>query len=196
VVGRGGFGRRGPGLGSVAGAVLARSTCPVAVVADDGHAYRPAGGDVVVGVDPTGSCEEALVVGFGEAYARRTGLIAVSACSYEIPENQGVDAWARPGAPPAVAAGARRLHEAVRAVHARYPTVPVTEELVRGAAGHVLLEAAETACLVVVGSRGYGPVAGRLLGSVGQYLLRHAHCPVLVAPAPETTPALLALGGP
>jgi nucleotide-binding universal stress UspA family protein len=34
--------------------------------------------------------------------------------------------------------------------------------------------------MIVVGSRGAGPVAGALLGSVSTYLIRHAPCPVLV----------------
>jgi nucleotide-binding universal stress UspA family protein len=33
----------------------------------------------------------------------------------------------------------------------------------------------------VIGSRGHGPVSGTLLGSVGQHLLHHAGCPVLIA---------------
>jgi nucleotide-binding universal stress UspA family protein len=196
VVGRGASAAPGSFLGSVACAVVPRSKCPVAVVADDGHAYRSTRGDVVVGVDPTASGDAALILAFEEAFARRAGLIAVSACSYEVPEGQGVDGWSKLGTAAPVAAGSRRLHQAVQAVHARFPVVPVTEQLRRGTAAHVLLEAAENACLVVVGSRGHGPLVARVLGSLGQYLLRHAPCPVLVAPTPARTPALLGPGGP
>jgi nucleotide-binding universal stress UspA family protein len=35
--------------------------------------------------------------------------------------------------------------------------------------------------LVVMGSRGLGPVKRRLMGSVSESVVRHAHCPVLVA---------------
>jgi len=45
----------------------------------------------------------------------------------------------------------------------------------------VLLEAAEGASMVVVGSRGLGQVAGTVAGSVSQHLARHAPCPVVVA---------------
>ena len=35
--------------------------------------------------------------------------------------------------------------------------------------------------LIVVGSRGLGPIRRRLMGSVSESIVRHAHCPVLVA---------------
>jgi nucleotide-binding universal stress UspA family protein len=35
--------------------------------------------------------------------------------------------------------------------------------------------------LIVVGSRGLGPIKRRLMGSVSQSIVAHAHCPVLVA---------------
>jgi nucleotide-binding universal stress UspA family protein len=35
--------------------------------------------------------------------------------------------------------------------------------------------------LIVIGSRGLGPVKRRLMGSVSESIVRHAHCPVLVA---------------
>jgi nucleotide-binding universal stress UspA family protein len=44
----------------------------------------------------------------------------------------------------------------------------------------LLVQLSSTARLVVLGSRGRGPVRSRLLGSVGVDVVRHAECPVVV----------------
>jgi nucleotide-binding universal stress UspA family protein len=46
--------------------------------------------------------------------------------------------------------------------------------------GAVVVDAAEGADLLVVGNRGHGGLAEALLGSVGQYCVRHAPCPVVI----------------
>jgi nucleotide-binding universal stress UspA family protein len=60
---------------------------------------------------------------------------------------------------------------------------PVTILIAEGAAAAALLEAAKSADLLVVGSRGRGGFAGLLLGSVSQQCVTHAPCPVVVVPA-------------
>jgi nucleotide-binding universal stress UspA family protein len=60
--------------------------------------------------------------------------------------------------------------------------ITIEPRVVTGHAAEVLLDAADTADLVVVGSRGRGGFAGLVLGSVSQQVLAHAHCPVMVVP--------------
>jgi nucleotide-binding universal stress UspA family protein len=56
----------------------------------------------------------------------------------------------------------------------------VTTHVVNGHPAEVLLDAAADADLLVLGSRGHGGFAEALLGSVGQYCVHHAQCPVLI----------------
>lgn len=56
----------------------------------------------------------------------------------------------------------------------------VKSQVIQGHPAQVLLDAAAGADLLVVGSRGHGAFAEALLGSVGQYCVHHAHCPVLI----------------
>lgn len=57
-------------------------------------------------------------------------------------------------------------------------------QLHTGAPNVVLLDAARSLDLLVLGSRGYGPARRVLLGSVSGRLVREAPCPVLVLPRP------------
>jgi hypothetical protein len=56
----------------------------------------------------------------------------------------------------------------------------VTTAPVKAHPAEVLMQQAERAELLVVGSRGHGRIFGALFGSVSQYLVAHAACPVVV----------------
>lgn len=73
----------------------------------------------------------------------------------------------------------------------------VETTIMRGRAEELLsLRAAESfADLVAVGSRGRGPIASAMLGSVSAHLVDHAPCPVLVARSSGATRMLLAADG-
>ena len=61
----------------------------------------------------------------------------------------------------------------------------VTVRAVNGLAAQELIEASRDADLLVVGSRGGGGFARLMLGSIGDKVMRHAHCPVVVVPGPR-----------
>jgi nucleotide-binding universal stress UspA family protein len=60
----------------------------------------------------------------------------------------------------------------------------VSQHVVMGHPAKVLLDAAADASLLVVGSRGRGGFTGVLLGSVSQYVVARAACPVVVVRNP------------
>jgi nucleotide-binding universal stress UspA family protein len=64
---------------------------------------------------------------------------------------------------------------------------PIVVEIVatEGYPAKLLAEQSRHADLVVVGARGRGGIAGWLLGSVSQELLRHSSCPVAVVRSPD-----------
>jgi nucleotide-binding universal stress UspA family protein len=64
----------------------------------------------------------------------------------------------------------------------RVAGVPVTAAVTTGDAGGVLITLSKEHALAVVGSRGKGGFAERLLGTVSSALPAHAHCPVIIVP--------------
>ncbi|MBW5480607.1 universal stress protein [Streptomyces bambusae] len=76
----------------------------------------------------------------------------------------------------------RELADRLRVGH---PGLDITVEVVFGRPAEVLLEAAEKADVLVVGSRGLGAVAGFLAGSVSLSVIAHAERPVVVVRAGE-----------
>ena len=72
------------------------------------------------------------------------------------------------------------LTEAITGMCTIDTDVVVRPRVVEGQAGPVLVEAAEDTDLLVVGNRGPGGLAEALLGSVSQYCVRHAPCPVVI----------------
>jgi nucleotide-binding universal stress UspA family protein len=70
-------------------------------------------------------------------------------------------------------------------------------EVLRGRPATVLVDEANrfAADLIVAGSRGHGPIASLVLGSVSAELVDHAPCPVLVARRPSAQRVLFASDG-
>lgn len=72
------------------------------------------------------------------------------------------------------------LQEALDQGRQAAPTVPIETNAVIGNPAPQLLQIAEDAALIVLGSRGHGGFASLLLGSVSQRVATHARCPAVV----------------
>ncbi|HST42547.1 MAG TPA: universal stress protein, partial [Conexibacter sp.] len=73
-----------------------------------------------------------------------------------------------------------RLREVVDTLVA--PGATIVPETLDGPAGPVLEARSRDLDLLVLGTRGHGPVGRALLGSVATHVVRTAHCPLLVVP--------------
>lgn len=75
------------------------------------------------------------------------------------------------------------LDEMLQEASARMEKLPdVHGQAVSGLTGEELATFANTVDLLIVGSRGYGPMKRMMLGSTSGYLQRHARCSLLVLP--------------
>jgi nucleotide-binding universal stress UspA family protein len=188
VVGRGQMDRIGDVLGSVALLVVGHAACPVITVAmTDPAAAHPdaAHAGVVAGIKHVDQAAAILETAFAQAELRGCGLEVVHAWRHPQPEHHGEMLF--PVYDPVLHTEeqADRLAAAVRAYADRYPGVVVTIAAPHAGALDALAVAGDAAALVVVGAPHRGPVAGLVLGSVGQSLLRHLTCPVVFIPSPS-----------
>ena len=82
------------------------------------------------------------------------------------------------------------LDDTVSAAFGNQPPAGMQRHVREGGAAKVLLEAAEGAAMLVVGSRGHGGFTGLLLGSVSANVAEHAPCPVLIIHGDQEPPPL------
>jgi nucleotide-binding universal stress UspA family protein len=135
---------------------------------------------IVVGVDGSTSSKEALRWALDEARLRGATLRVVYAWKMPLYVGNGFAPVAIPGRKALRAAAVARLDEAVATALRDVHDVRIERKAVEGSAASVLLEEADGANLLVIGSRGHGGFAGLLLGSVGQQCASHAQCPVVI----------------
>jgi nucleotide-binding universal stress UspA family protein len=153
--------------GPVAIGLVARATCPVAVVR--GRAPQippPRSGPVLVGTDGSPAANEAVDLAADIATSLGARLAAVVATAG--------------GADPA----ADQLAGQLTAVRARHPALAVEERIVEGHPVEALGRLAHEARLLVVGRHRAGSGLHVTLGVIAHRLVESAPCPVLVAALP------------
>jgi nucleotide-binding universal stress UspA family protein len=158
--------------GSVSVTVAAHARAPVMVVHRPEPHVDPSRRElpVVVGADGSASSDEAIRFAAREARLRGAPLVALRSRGRAVAHAGAVGR--DPLGPDAPSRST--VDTATRSV--RVETVDLAPEA-------ALVGASAHACMIVVGSRGRGGVTGLLLGSVGQALIHHAHCPVVVVHA-------------
>ncbi len=167
-------------MGSVSAGLVQHARCPVAVIhgmpLTPEQAAEAARRPVLVGIDGSRASELATEVAFAEAAARGVDLIALHAWhDADLVGIQGQQ-WSD-----LVSRGEEVLAERLAGYREQYPDLTVQRLVVWGQPTRHLLEHAETAQLVVVGSHGRGGFTGMLLGSVSRSVVHDAEVPVIVA---------------
>ncbi|MHA7133473.1 universal stress protein [Oerskovia turbata] len=136
---------------------------------------------VLVGVD--GSAPSLHALDWAAAYARQVGWPLHIVCSYSLPSftAASLDGGYAALDDTAIQEGAKAvLAEAVQ--RAEGAGVTTTAAIATGDAAGVLVELSKDYGMVVVGTRGKGGFAERLLGTVSSALPAHSRCPTVVVP--------------
>ncbi len=160
-------------LGDDTKAALNGAPCGVAVAAK-GYADTQAPlAKIGVGYDASPESEQALRL------ARE--IATEHHCLIEVVEVVSIPAYAFAGVtPPALG---ESIEEMIQAAEAELATLPdVDHKAVYGLPGEELARFGDEVDLLLVGSRGYGPMRRLVLGSTANYLQRHARCALLVLP--------------
>lgn len=164
-------------LGSVSTALIHHAHCPVVVIHHDASLYpQAAGAPVLLGTDGSPGSELATRIAFQEASLRGAELIALHAVSdADIARMPAKDRAA------AHSSAGEFLTEHLAGWQKRFPDVHVQRVLADDQPAHHLLDLADNAQLVVVGTHGRGGFAGMMLGSVSTAVAHASRTPVIVA---------------
>lgn len=167
-------------VGSVAVQVAAHAQCPVVVVPADLRPRAHEARTVVVGVDGSKTSSKAVDFAFEQAEALGAEVVAVHAWTSPYLTYENGRSMLEFDDEQVQESCRLLVSESVAGAVLDHPDVPWTTKLISGQAARALLLTAESADLVVVGSRGRGGFTGLLLGSISQNVLHHAHCPVAI----------------
>ncbi|MEV8181003.1 universal stress protein [Specibacter sp. NPDC078692] len=130
---------------------------------------------IVVGVD--GSPESILALRWAKTLASTLGCTIMAISAWHLETVYGpypVTDW------DGESEAQRVLDEALNQAFEGDSPAGLVAEVRRGRPVPVLLNLAQSAQMLIVGSRGHGGFAGMLLGSVSSACAAHARCPVLV----------------
>ncbi len=182
-------------VGSVALGVVARATRPVVLVrageeaadehfpeADGSPSTRTGYRDVVLGIDLGDPCDEVIEFAFEEARLRGARLHAVHAWQQPSPVGLGSGDIGLVPAPQRPGEWLGFLTAVLQVWRDKYPGVEVVETVTEGRAPSVLIRAASSASLLVVGRRAAERPAGPRTGPVTHAAVHHVGCPVAVVP--------------
>ena len=132
---------------------------------------------IVVGVD--GSPSSMTALRWAILQAELTGCEVEAVIAWRLPSRYGFAAVTDRATD--FEGDARKvLADALNEASSVEPDVVIRSSVVEGHPAEVLVRAARGADMLVVGSRGHGGFTGAVLGSVSQYCVHHAPCPVLV----------------
>ena len=141
---------------------------------------------ILVGLDGSGHSERALEWAAKEAVLRQVPLRVLAV--HTVPA--GWTGRAQPEAEDYEVVGrtktaAQEMTDKVLAGIGGARPDDVTVEAVNGIPADALLQASESADMIVLGARGGGGFARLRLGSVSDQVAHHAHCPVVIIPHGE-----------
>lgn len=179
---RGLHGLRGR-LGSVSAATAAHAACPVIVLSEEREA---APGDftgrVVVAVDKLGTESPAVLraAQYAQAHGKALSLVTVIPSMTSLPSGSAELDLA---ISEQLTDPARDLLQKVEDQVAReIPGLDTSIHVLSGRPADALVQASQSADVIVMGTRGRGGFRGLLMGSVSQAVLVDAVCPVMVVP--------------
>ncbi|MGB5952193.1 MAG: universal stress protein [Ornithinimicrobium sp.] len=171
-------------LGSTAYSIAAYARCPVVVVRDAASELPGPQRPVVVGINGHGGSEGALEAAVAMASDWSAPLVLVTTWAPAPP-----DPWDKGpvgyNSTAEATADYRSTAERVNAtalerVSSRHSDLDVEGKVLQGHAVDCLIEAANEGGLLVLGTRGHGPLAGAALGATSLEVLHRATSPIMI----------------
>jgi nucleotide-binding universal stress UspA family protein len=168
-------------LGSVGGSLIHGAPCAVAVAPAGYAANRDPVLHMGIAFDGTPEAWAALETGIGmvERAHGRLSIFTVSDFTSHVPAT-AFNVLTEGEMTNAERKEKRRVLDLALA---RVPQgLPVEGTLLKGDAGHMLSQASQAVDLMIIGSKGYGPIRRVFAGSVAAHVMHHAHSAVIVLP--------------